>query len=477
MRVPVPESLPPAARLGAVHFIGIGGAGLSGIARIMLARGITVSGSDAKESRTLEALRALGATCHVGHDAANLGDADTVVISTAVRESNPEVVEATRRGLRLLPRSAALESVMQGRTVVAVAGTHGKTTTTSLLTVALQHCGADPSFAIGGDLNETGSNAHDGSGELFVAEADESDGAFLVYSPHVALVTNVEADHLDNYGTEEAYRAAFDAFLDRLATDGFLVVCADDPGADALGSTARARGRTVVRVGERNDADVRAEDVRFRGTGSSFVVVDRGRRLGEVTLQIPGRHYVLDALAALTCGLRLGFGFAELARGLGAFTGTRRRMELKGQVAGIRVYDSYAHHPREIAGDLQAARAIAGAGRVVVAFQPHMVSRTRIFGHDMGVALGAADDVVVMDVYVAREDPEPGVSGALVADAVPLAPAHVVFEPSWSAVADHLVERARPGDLVLTLGAGDVTLLGPEVLERLEERGVRDGDA
>jgi UDP-N-acetylmuramate--alanine ligase len=477
MRVPVPETLLPADQLGTVHFVGIGGAGLSGIARIMLARGITVTGSDAKESRTIEALRALGATCHLGHDAANLGDADTVVVSTAVRENNPEVVAALERDLRLLPRSAALESVMQGRTVVAVAGTHGKTTTTSLLTVALQHCGADPSFAIGGELNETGSNAHDGSGELFVAEADESDGAFLVYSPHAALVTNVEADHLDNYGTPEAYRAAFDTFVDRVSPDGFLVLCADDPGADALARTAVDRGRTVVRVGERVDADVRAEDLRFVGSTSSFVVVDRGRRLGEVTLQIPGRHYVLDALAALACGLRLGFGFAELARGLGAFSGTRRRMELKGQAAGVRVYDSYAHHPNEIAGDLQAARSLAGDGRVVVAFQPHMVSRTRIFGHDMGVALGAADDVVVMDIYVAREDPEPGVSGALVADAVPLDAAHVVFEPSWSAVAGHLVDRARPGDVVITLGAGDVTLLGPEVLDLLGERGGPDVEA
>jgi UDP-N-acetylmuramate--alanine ligase len=366
---------------------------------------------------------------------------------------------------------------MQGRKVVAVAGTHGKTTTTSLLTVALQHCGADPSFAIGGDLNETGSNAHDGSGELFVAEADESDGAFLVYSPFAALVTNVEADHLDNYGTEEAYRAAFDTFVDRVDPAGFMVVCADDPGADTLGRTAVSRGLTVVRVGEAADAEVRAEGVRFVGSTSTFTVVDRGRRLGEVTLQIPGRHYVLDALAALACGLRLGFGFPELARGLGAFSGTRRRMELKGQVDGIRVYDSYAHHPNEIRGDLQAARSLAGDGRIVVAFQPHMVSRTRIFGQDMGVALGAADHVVVMDIYVAREDPEPGVSSALVADAVPLDRAHVVLEPSWSATAAHLVERARPGDVVLTLGAGDVTLLGPEVLALLEERSVRDDDA
>ena len=291
MRVPVPETLLPADQLGTVHFVGIGGAGLSGIARIMLARGISVTGSDAKESRTVEALRALGATCHIGHDAANLGDADTVVISTAVRENNPEVVEATVRGLRLLPRSAALESVMQGHTVVAVAGTHGKTTTTSLLTVALQHCGADPSFAIGGDLNETGSNAHHGSGELFVAEADESDGAFLVYSPYAALVTNVEADHLDNYGTEEAYRAAFDTFIDRVSRDGFMVVCADDPGADALGRTAVERGRTVDpgggergRRGARRAGAVRRRDLevhrrRPRSTAGRGHAADPGASL------------------------------------------------------------------------------------------------------------------------------------------------------------------------------------------------------
>ena len=470
MRVPVPDELLPADRLGRVHFVGIGGAGLSGIARIMLARGIPVSGSDAKESRVLDALRALGARCYVGHAASQVADADTLVVSTAVREDNPEVVEATARGLRLLPRSAALDAVMQGRQVVAVAGTHGKTTTTSLLTVALQHCAADPSFAIGGELNESGSNAHDGSGHVFVAEADESDGAFLVYAPFGALVTNVEADHLDNYGTEEAYHEAFTAFLDRIDPAGFLVACVDDDGAADLAQQARDKGLSVTGVGESPRADLRAENLTFAGSTSTFTVVDRGRRLGELTLQIPGRHYVLDALAALAAGLRLGFPFADLRRGLEAFSGTRRRMELKGEVGGVRVYDSYAHHPNEIAGDLQAARSLAGDGRVVVAFQPHLVSRTKIFGPAMGEALGAADEVVVMDVYVAREDPEPGVDGRLVAGHVPLPQDRVHFEPSWSATPAALVERARPGDLVLTLGAGDVTLVGPEVLELLEER-------
>jgi UDP-N-acetylmuramate--alanine ligase len=474
MRVPVPDELLPADRLGRVHFVGIGGAGLSGIARIMLARGLTVSGSDARDSRAVEALRALGARCYVGHDASHVHDVDTLVVSTAVREDNPEVVEAARLGLRMLPRSAALESVMKGRQVVAVAGTHGKTTTTSLLTVALQHCAADPSFAIGGELNESGSNAHDGSGAIFVAEADESDGAFLVYAPYGALVTNVEADHLDNWGTEEAYHAAFTAFLDRIDRSGFLVACVDDPGAAELAAQARAKGLSVVGVGESDEADLRAEGLEFAGSTSRFTVVDRGRRLGEVALQIPGRHYVLDALSALGAGLRLGFGFADLRRGLEAFSGTRRRMEFKGEVAGVRVYDSYAHHPNEIAGDLQAARSVAGDGRVVVAFQPHLVSRTKVFGPAMGEALGAADSVVVMDVYVAREDPEPGVDGGLVASHVPLPASDVLFEPSWSATPGDLVERARPGDLVLTLGAGDVTLVGPEVLELLHERSVTE---
>ncbi len=470
MIVPVPDELLPADRLGRVHFIGIGGAGLSGIARIMLARGLQVSGSDAKESRALEALRVLGARVYVGHAAEQVHDVDTVVVSTAVREDNPEVVEARRQGLRLLPRSAALDAVMQGRRVVAVAGTHGKTTTTSLLTVALQACGADPSFAIGGELNESGSNAHDGSGEVFVAEADESDGAFLVYSPYGALVTNVEADHLDNYGTEEAYRAAFDAFLDRIDPAGFLVVCQDDPGAAALGEKAARRGLRTVRVGESESADLRAEGLTFAGATTTFAVVLRGRRLGEVTLRIPGRHYVLDALAALAAGLELGFGFDDLRRGLESFSGTRRRMEFKGEADGVRVYDSYAHHPNEIAGDLQAARSLAGEGRLVVAFQPHLVSRTRIFGPAMGEALGAADQVVVMDVYVAREDPEPGVNGGMVAAHVPLPPEQVRFVPSWSLTPAMLVQLAEPGDLVLTLGAGDVTLVGPEVLVLLAER-------
>ncbi len=470
MKVPVPEAIPAAADLGRVHFVGIGGAGLSGIARLLLARGIRVSGSDGVDSPTLAALAELGARVHVGHDAAHLGDADTVVVSTAVREDNPEVVAAFGRGLTVLPRSAALASVMVGRRVVAVAGTHGKTTTTSLLTVALQGAGADPTYAIGGDLTATGLNAADGSGDLFVAEADESDGAFLVYRPHAAIVTNVEADHLDNWGSAEAYAAAFEQFADTVSSDGFLVCCVDDPGAAALAEHARAAGRRVVTVGERPDADLRATGLSLAGGRSTCTVLDGGTELGTLTLQIPGRHYVLDALAALAAGLHLGHSFEALRPGLEGFTGTRRRMERKGEAAGVRVYDSYAHHPSEIAGDLEAARSLAGEGRVVVAFQPHLVSRTRLFGPQMGEALGAADEVVVADVYVAREHPDPAVTGRLVADAVPLPPERVAFVPDLGLVARELATRARAGDLVVTLGAGDITKVAAEVLAVLRER-------
>ncbi len=474
MKIPVPDEILPAEQLGRVHFVGVGGAGLSAIARIMAARGVPVTGSDDQDTPFLPALRELGVPCHLGYAAAHVADADTVVVTTAAREDNPEVLEARRRGLRVLPRSAGLQSVMVGRRVVAVAGTHGKTTTTSLLTSALLACDADPSYAVGGVLSATGRNADAGAGELFVAEADESDGAFLVYTPHAAVVTNVEADHLDVWGTEEAYRQAFADFLDRIDPAGFVVCCTDDAGAAGLARLARERGLEVVAVGEGADADVRATDLRFEGTTSRFTVVRGQERLGEVALQIPGRHYVLDALAALAAGLRLGLPFEGLRAGLAAFTGSRRRMEAKGEAAGVRVYDSYAHHPVEIAGDLQAARAVAGEGRLVVAFQPHLVSRTRLFGTAMGEALGAADEVVVLDVYLAREDPDPEVTGAVVADAVPLPSGQVAYVPDLGDAPAELVARARPGDLVLTLGAGSVTDLGPRVLELLASRG---GDA
>jgi UDP-N-acetylmuramate--alanine ligase len=444
----------------------------------MVARGLVVSGSDAKDSLALDRLRELGVRCDVGHRASQVDRADTVVVSTAVAADNPEVVRAQELGLRLWPRSAAVQSVMHGRTSVVVTGTHGKTTTTSMLATALIACDADPSYAIGSTLNASGINAADGSGGVFVAEGDESDGAILTYTPHGAVVTNVDVDHLDHFGTQEAYTAVFDGFVQRIRPGGFLVVCVDDPGARALADRVERDDLTVVRVGVAEDADVRALGLAFVGETSAYQVTDRHDRIGvaQVTLQVPGENYVVDSLAALAAGLELGFGFDELAVGLAGFRGSGRRMELKGDAGGVRVYDSYAHHPTEIRGDLAAARSIAGDGRLVVCFQPHLFSRTRLFGAEMGEALGAADEVVVMDVYPSREAPEPGVDGRLVSAAVPLGADRVHYEPVWLQAPRRLAALARPGDVVLTLGAGDVTEVGPMVLDLLAD-GDGDGTA
>lgn len=462
------DDIPAADALGRVHFVGVGGAGMSGIARIMLARGMDVSGCDAKESRGLAALRALGAVIEIGHSADHVREIDTVVTSSAIRPTNPDLAEARRLHRRVLPRAAALASLMAGRRGLAVAGTAGKTTTTSMVTVALQACGRDPSYAIGGDLNEPGSNAHAGTGEFFVAEADESDRSFLLLAPEAAIVTNVEPDHLDNYGRAEAVTEAFEDFLGRIAAGGTVVLGADDAGSRALVAPATARGLTTVTFGLADDADVHIEDLTLAGQGSRFVLVAGGRRLGDVTLQVPGAHNAVNAAGALALGLGLGLPFADMARGLAEFTGARRRFEYKGEVAGVRVFDDYAHHPTKVRAALAAAREVAGTGRVLVVFQPHLFSRTQHFAADFGAALAAADEVVVMDVYAAREDPVPGVTGALVAEAIDLPADRVVFEPSWSAVPDLVAGRTRVGDLVLTVGAGDVTMLGPQILLALE---------
>ncbi|PWN04021.1 UDP-N-acetylmuramate--L-alanine ligase [Nocardioides silvaticus] len=457
MRIEVPAEIPAADRLGRVHFVGIGGAGLSGIARLMHQSGVTVSGSDASDSVVVRALREEGIDVHVGHDPAHLDGVDTVVATTAVREDNPEIAAALERGLRLWPRSAGLQSVLVGRRVVAIAGTHGKTTTTAMTTFALQEAGLDPTFAIGAEVAALGTNARLGGSDVAVVEADESDGAFLVYTPDVAVVTNVDADHLDHWGTEAAYEAAFAEFAGRAR-----VTIAERP--DLADVTAGFSG----------GATVQGHDLTIAGDRTRFRVTAHGEDLGPVELAVPGRHYAHDALYALAVGLELGGDPAALIRGLARHRGAKRRMEPIGEAAGVRVYDSYAHHPSEIRGDLEAARAIAEsgttAGRLVVCFQPHLVSRTRIFGAEMGTALGAADEVVVLDVYVAREDPDPDVTGALVAAAVPLPPARKLFAETHEQALAAVLDRARPGDVVLTLGAGDVTTLAPRVLAGLEER-------
>ncbi len=455
---------------GHVHIVGIGGAGMSGIARILVARGAVVSGSDAKESRRLVALRALGIDARVGHDAANIEGADVVVISTAIKAANPEVVAAGEHGIPVVPRAKALAAVMAGSRGVAVAGTHGKTTTTSMLTIAAQHCGVDPSFAIGSELNDSGANAHQGAGDLFIVEADESDGSFLQLPAEVGVVTNVEPDHLDHWGTFEAIEAGFVEFATGIRdAGGFLVTCADDPGAARLARRARELGVDVRTYGRDREADFRLTEVTST-TGSGALVSHGPEVVGRLSLQVPGSHNVLNATAALVAGIGLGLPTAQVLEGLSLFSGTRRRFDFKGEVAGIRVYDDYAHHPTEIAATLTAAREVVGEGNLVVAFQAHHYYRTAMFVEEFGQALGLADQVVVLEVYAPGEEPIPGASGQSMASHVPLPPDQVVFEPSWSAVAGQLAARARPGDIVMTLGAGDIVLLGQEVLDLLANR-------
>jgi len=467
----------PAADLGRVHFAGIGGAGMSGIARIMLARGICVSGSDAMPSALLDELAAQGARVHLGHAPANLADlgaGDTLVLTSAIRGDNPELAEARRRGMRVIHRAAALASVMAGRRVIAVAGTHGKTTTTSMLTTVLRDCGADPGYVIGGVLNETGLGAEDGSGQDFVAEADESDGSFLLLSPDVAIITNVEADHLDNYASLAEIKDAFATFGGRVAS--LVLTCADDPCAEAVAGRVEALGPgRVRRYGESGSADYRLGDVRAEGMTVSFTVsADRspfGQVFAQLTVRVPGRHNALNATAAFAAAVELGLAPPRVTAALAGYRGARRRMELKGEADGVRVFDSYAHHPTELAADLRAARHIAAeglGGRVIAIFQPHLYSRTRIFASEFGAALGLADEAVVLDVYAAREDPEPGVTGRLVADAVP--GGRALYLPDRAQVAPTIAKIAEPGDVVLTMGAGDVTALGPELVEALRRR-------
>ena len=459
----------PVAALGRVHLIGVGGVGMSAVAMLLAARGVVVSGSDAQDGPGLADLRAAGVRVRVGHDASAVDEADTVVVSSAVRESNPELAEARGRGLRVLHRSEALAALMAGRPTVAVAGAHGKTTTSAMIAVGLLHAGADPSFAIGGAVrDDTGTlgGARHGTGP-FVAEADESDGSFLAYTPQVAVVTNVEPDHLDHYGTREAFEQAFVDFAGRVT--GTLVLCADDPGAARLADAARRPGLDLVTYGAEPGADVSVGPVEAGPDGWSTQVAAVGGASVRLRLPAPGDHNALDVAAAWVVLCRLGVDPARAATALAAFRGTGRRFEDRGSADGVRVVDDYAHHPTEVAAVLRSARAVVGDGRVVVLFQPHLFSRTKAFAAEFGAALDLADEVVVTAVYAAREDPDPRVSGQMLVDAVPTAgKARYVADREEAAHA--AADAARPGDLVLTVGAGDVTGLAPVVLADLEAR-------
>jgi UDP-N-acetylmuramate--alanine ligase len=474
-----PGALPE--ELQRVHMVGIGGAGMSGIARILLDRGGLVSGSDAKESRGVAALRARGAEIRIGHDESSLdllpgGPTAVVTTHAAIPKTNPELVEARRRGIPVILRPAVLAKLMDGYTTLMVTGTHGKTTTTSMLIVALQHSGFDPSFAVGGDLGEAGTNAHHGSGDCFVAEADESDGSLLEYTPNVAVVTNIEADHLDFFGSAEAYGAVFDDFVERLAPGGALVVCTDDSGAAALAERTAALGIRVLRYGSDDRPDLAGRLVSWeqQSTGAvAHIQLAAEKHPRVMRMSVPGRHMALNALAALLAAMEIGAPAEKVLDGLAGFEGVRRRFELVGTAHGVRVFDDYAHHPTEVRATLGAVRTVteqSGRGRSVVVFQPHLYSRTATFAREFGEALDGADEVFVLDVYAAREQPMAGVSGATVAEHVGK-PVHYV--PDFSAVAELVANAVHSGDVVVTMGAGDVTMLGPEIVAALQARANR----
>lgn len=468
--------------LSRVHLIGIGGAGMSGVARILLSRGKVVSGSDVKESRPVLALQSMGAHVAVGHKADNLtlsGQLPTVVVTSfaAIPQDNPELVAAREHNIPVIRRSDLLGELMTGFTQVLIAGTHGKTSTTSMAVVAMQAAGMDPSFAIGGQLNKAGTNAHQGSGHCFVAEADESDASLLRYRPDIAVVTNIEPDHLDFFHTPEAYFQVFDDFATRLTDTGVLVVCLDDEHAAALGE--RQKTKVTVRGYGSAAAAKRHPDIAYTVV-ESVAVADQishahmrvGEQEVEVAMQIPGTHMVLNAAAALTAGVLAGGDVAALAKGISEFSGVRRRFEFHGVVTGgdhqgVEVYDDYAHHPTEVRAVLTAAReklAARGAGKVIVVFQPHMYSRTQEFAAEFAEALSLADAAVVLDIYGAREQPRDGVTSQLIIDRMTN---KVVHQSNFSLVPQTVAELAHPGDMVITMGAGDVTVLADEILFQL----------
>jgi len=455
--------------LGTVHLIGIGGVGMSGLARLLLTRGIPVSGSELREWPALAALRALGGTVHMAHVASNLDGVDTVVYSSAIPQDHLEMVEARRRGLRVLHRSEALAAAMTGRQAIAVAGTHGKTTTTSIMTVILQHAGQDPSFVIGGEISEAASGGHHGTGPHFVAEADEHDKSFLIYRPHVAIITNIEGDHLNNWGDLDGLKAGFLQFAELTDDDGFVVTCADDPGVQEMIAALRAKGRTVFTYGESDDADLRLSDVVSTVQGVRYQATLDGKPLGEIRLALPGKHMGLNSAAAVLTALRLGIGLTSITEALASFPGVRRRFERKGIAAGVRVYDEYAYHPTSVKAALQTLREVAGEGRLVVVFQPYRVYRTRDLETELAEGLALADEVIVMEVFGPGEVRGPGEGGVALTAAIDLPADRKVFVPSWEDVPAEVLRRSRPGDVVVTMGAPPISLMGDELLAALTE--------
>ncbi|MFT3877278.1 MAG: UDP-N-acetylmuramate--L-alanine ligase [Propioniciclava sp.] len=464
-----PVALEPAGQVGPVHFIAIGGAGMSGIAQAYADLGVEVSGSDRDDSAALRKLAASGVRAHVGHDAAQLGDARTVVVSSAIKPGNAELDEAHRRGLRVWHRSAALGALMLGRRGVAITGTHGKTTTTGMVATMLLGAGTDPGYVIGSPLAASGESAALGSGPAFVVEADESDGSFLQYPAEIVVITNIEADHLDNWGTPERYLEGFVTLgsAERVRT---VIASADEPASREVASRLRAAGKRVVTVGEADDADLRLDGIELTPRVTAATLRD-GEATVRLDLAVPGRFNLHNAAAAYAVGRELGLDGAVLAAALGGFAGTYRRFEFKGEARGVRVYDDYAHHPTEVSAILRAARPrVAEGGRLVACFQPHLFSRTRDFLDAFADALTLADEVVLCAIYPARETAEdfPGVTADVLAARVRARGHAVTLAGSPADAAVTLAGLTAPGDLVLTIGAGDVTTAGPALLGTLE---------
>ncbi|MFF2273874.1 UDP-N-acetylmuramate--L-alanine ligase [Agromyces sp. NPDC058136] len=454
------------AELGAVHFVGIGGSGMSGIARLFLGAGHRVTGSDVRDSANIAALRELGAEIAIGHAAENVGDAEALVVTGALWQDNPEYRLALERGLPVLHRSQALAWLISGQRLVSIAGAHGKTTSTGMVVTGLLAQGADPSFVNGGVIEGLGVSSGAGDDDLFVVEADESDGSFLLYDTAIALITNVDPDHLDHYGSRDAFEQAFVDFGD--GASELVVVSSDDAGAKRV--TERLSHRHVVTFGEAADATVRVHSIVTEGPVAFTIAYDGVDHRAQ--LLVPGKHNAINAAGAFAVLVGLGFDPAASLAGIARFAGTGRRFELHGTVGGVSVYDDYAHHPTEVAAALAAARTVVGEGRIIAVHQPHTYSRTQAFAKEFAEVLEQyADETVVLDVYGAREDPVPGVTGALVSERFADA-SHVAFVPDWQEAADHTARIAREGDFVITLGCGDVYRIVPQLLGSLErERG------
>jgi UDP-N-acetylmuramate--alanine ligase len=448
-----------------LHFVGIGGVGMSGIAEVLLNMGYRVTGSDARRGEAVERLERLGAKIHIGHDAANADGAHVVVYSSAVARDNVEVQAARLRGVPVIPRAEMLAELMRLKYGIAVAGTHGKTTTTSLVAAVLAAGGFDPTVVVGGRVHGMGANARLGQGEFLVAEADESDGSFLKLSPTIAVVTTIDAEHLDHYGDLETIRAAFLAFVNKVPFYGAAVLCLDQPNIQQMLPQVEKR---AITYGLEASADLTARRLDFAGTTSRFEVTHRGRALGTAALQVPGRHNVANALAAIAVGLDLDMSFDVIQRALATFTGVQRRFQVRGEARGVLVVDDYGHHPAEIRATLAAAKA-GYDRRVITVFQPHRYSRTRDLRQEFLTAFNQSEVLVVMDIYGAGETPIPGVHARDLAEGIA---AHGHRDVRYlgadrAAIVEFLCETTRSGDLVLTLGAGDVGALGAEVLARL----------